>query len=217
MKSIPYRVRIGVTGHRTLDNEIELKKQIFKVLNTEIPALFKSGLFPIRKGNTTELNYSVLTPLAEGADRLVAETVMEYDAMSCIEVVLPLTLSDYKKTFNNPDDPGFFELYNKARYVKQLRSHNLESDPGIIRNATETNIENRIEIARQVAFEQAGHYIVNHCHVLIALWDGKKSRGIGGTYEIIEYAISEKRPIIIISTKPPYKITVMNRMNQIVI
>ncbi len=65
MKPIHYCVRIGVTGHRTLDNEIELKKQIFKVLNTEIPALFESDLFPIRKGNTTELNIA-----SPGADTI---------------------------------------------------------------------------------------------------------------------------------------------------
>ena len=217
MKPIPYRIRIGVTGHRTLDNEIELKKQIFKVLNTEIPALFKSGLFPIRKGNTTELNYSVLTPLAEGADRLIAETIIEYNSQSSIEIVMPLTLYDYKKTFKNPDDTRFIKLFNKAISVKQLRNKNLESDTKNVKDLVETTIENKINMVLNKAFEDAGRYVVNNCDVLLALWDGKKSRGIGGTYEIIEYAISEKRPIIIISTKPPYKITVMNRMNQIVI
>jgi len=209
MEPIPYRIRVGVTGHRFLDNETELKKQIIEVLKTEITKLFDhDSLNLLNKNLTTPVTYSVLTPLAEGADRLIAETVMEYDALSCVEVVLPLTLSDYKKTFNNPDDPRFFELYNKARYVKQLRNHNLESDPGISQNTSETNIENRIEKARKEAFEKAGRHIVNHCDVLIAIWDGKKSQGIGGTKDIIEYAISKKRPVIIISANPPYNIKV---------
>jgi len=209
MEPIPYRIRIGVTGHRVLDNETELKKQLNEVLKTEIIKLFDNdSLTLLNKNLITPVTYSIVTPLAEGADRLVAETVLEYDTMSCIEVVLPLTLSDYKKTFNNPEDSEFFELYNKARYVKQLRSHNLESDPRISQNATETNIEHKIEIARQVAFEKAGRYIVNHCDVLIAIWDGEKSQGIGGTNDIIEYAVSKNRPVIIISTNSPHSIKV---------
>ena len=209
MEPIPYRIRIGVTGHRVLDCETELKKQLIEVLKTEITKLFDNdSLILLNKNLITPVTYSVLTPLAEGADRLVAETVMEYDARSCVEVVLPLTLYDYKKTFNNPDDPGFYELYNKARQVKQIRNHRLETDPEIIQNTIETNIENKIEKAKKEAFEKAGRHIVNHCDVLIAIWDGKKSQGIGGTNDIIEYAVSKKRPVIIISANPPYSIKV---------
>lgn len=209
MEPIPYRIRIGVTGHRILDNEAELKQQIIEVLKTDITKLFDNdSLNLLNKNSLTPVTYSVLTPLAEGADRLIAETVMEYDALSCIEVILPLTLPDYKKTFNNPDDPEFFELYAKARHVRKLRYLDLENDPKINQNTSEANIENRLEKAREEAFEKAGRHIVNHCDVLIAIWDGKKSQGIGGTNDIIEYAISKKRPVIIISANPPYNIKV---------
>jgi len=213
MEPIPYRIRIGVTGHRVLDNETELKKQLIEVLKTEIAKLFDNdSLNLLNKNLIAPVTYSVLTPLAEGADRLVAETVMEYDARSCVEVVLPLTLHDYKKTFKNPDDPRFDELYNKARQVKQMRNHRLETEPEIIQNTIEINIKNRIEKAKKEAFEKAGHHIVNHCDVLIAIWDGKKSQGIGGTSDIIEYAVSKKRPVIIISANPPYSIKVKKGM-----
>ena len=209
MEPIPYRIRIGVTGHRVLDNEPELKQQIIKTLKTEITKLFDNdSLSLLNKNLTIPLTYSVLTPLAEGADRLVAETVMEYDALSCIEVILPLTLPDYIKTFDNPDDPGFFELYSKAGHVRKLRYLDLEDDPKINQNSSETNIENRLEKARKKAFEKAGRHIVNHCDVLVAIWDGRKSQGIGGTNNIIEYAVSKKRPIIIISANSPYSIKV---------
>ena len=213
MELFHYCVRIGVTGHRTLDNELELKKQIYKVLNTKIPALFENGLFTQRKRNTPELfNYTVLTSLAEGADRLVAETVIEYNSLSDIEIVMPLTLFDYKKTFKNPDDPLFINLFNKATSVKQLRKKNLESGSKNIKDLDELSIENNFDKALNKAFENAGRHVVNNCDVLIALWDGEKPRGIGGTCEIIEYAMSEERPIIIISTNPPYKINIMNPM-----
>jgi len=209
MEPIPYRIRIGVTGHRVIHNETELKQQINEILKTEIAKLFDDdSLRLLNKNLTTPVTYSVLTPLAEGADRLIAETVMEYDALSCIEVILPLTLPDYKKTFNDPDDPGFRELYSKARYVRKLRYLDLDSDPKINQNTSETNIENKLEESRKKAFEKAGRYIVNHCDVLIAIWDGKKSQGIGGTNEIIEYAVSKQRPVIIILTNSHYTIKV---------
>ena len=34
MEPIPYRIRIGVTGHRVFDYETELKKQLIEVLKT---------------------------------------------------------------------------------------------------------------------------------------------------------------------------------------
>ena len=209
MEPIPYRIRIGVTGHRVLDNETELKQKIIEILKTEITKLFDNDSLNLLKKNiATPVTYTVLTPLAEGSDRLIAETVMKYDALSCIEVILPLTLPDYIKTFNNPDDPGFFELYAKARHVRKLRYLNLESDPKINQNTSETNIEYRFEEARKEAFEKAGRHIVNHCDVLIAIWDGEKSQGIGGTQDIIEYANTKNRPVIIISTDPPFTIKV---------
>jgi len=207
MEPIPYRIRIGVTGHRILKSEPEIKKQIVEVLKTEIIKLFDDdSKTMLNKKLITPVTYSVITALAEGADRLVADTILEYDEKSSIEVVLPLTLADYKKTFYDPDDRKFLKLYNKARDIRQLRQLNLESDPNICQTVIDTDNLKNIEIARKDAFKKAGQYIVNHCDVLIAVWDGEKSKGIGGTFEIIDYAISKKRPVIIISTNPPNNI-----------
>jgi CTP synthase (UTP-ammonia lyase) len=53
--------------------------------------------------------------------------------------------------------------------------------------------------ARKKAYEIVGHHVVNHCDVLIALWDGRPSRGRGGTAEIVAYAREKKCPMLIIS------------------
>jgi hypothetical protein len=37
---------------------------------------------------------------------------------------------------------------------------------------------------------------VDHCDVLIALWDGEPSRGRGGTKDVIDYARAQQRPVI---------------------
>ena len=43
---------------------------------------------------------------------------------------------------------------------------------------------------------QVGQYVVDHCDVLIAVWDGQPARGRGGTAEIVQYAQEQNRPII---------------------
>ena len=49
---------------------------------------------------------------------------------------------------------------------------------------------------RREAYRQAGEYVVDHCDVLIAVWDGQPSRGRGGTAETVQYAQEQNRPII---------------------
>ncbi|MGA3159798.1 MAG: hypothetical protein ABSC77_01175 [Terracidiphilus sp.] len=52
------------------------------------------------------------------------------------------------------------------------------------------------EAQRRDAYAQAGRYVVDHCDVLIAVWDGKPARGRGGTAKIVQYAQEQNRPII---------------------
>jgi ABC-type multidrug transport system fused ATPase/permease subunit len=40
---------------------------------------------------------------------------------------------------------------------------------------------------------------VNECDVLVALWDGREARGIGGTAEIVSYARKLAKPILLIN------------------
>lgn len=204
MEPIPYRIRIGVTGHRVLKNESAIKEKVVDAIKNELPKLFdKDSKTLLNKKLITPVTCSIVTALAEGSDRVVAETILEYDEKSIIEVFLPLTISDYKKTFKNPDDQTFTDLFDKARDIKQLRQIDLSNDPEICDLSTNSNNTTNINLARKEAFKRAGQHIVNHCDVLIAVWDGEKSKGIGGTFEVIEFAISKKRPVIIISSTAP--------------
>ncbi len=210
MEPIPYRIRLGVTGHRKLENKDTLTEKINTILKSELISLFddKSKKL-IQKSTSTPITYSLLTPLAEGADRLVAEAVLNYNDLSTIDVVLPLTLSDYKKTFEDPEDEQFVKLYDKARKVIKLRKYDMDNDPEINIHKNDIPIETKLDESKKESYEKVGRYVVNHCDVLIALWDGMDSRGKGGTKEIIEYAHEKKRPVIIISTIAPNNIEIV--------
>lgn len=199
LTAIPFRIRIGVTGHRGLDNEELLREKVRSVLEHGIYDLFdEDSKARIHKSSNTRVAFSIITPLAEGADRLVAQEVLKYPG-SRIEVVLPLTKEDYLTDFaTEASRVEFEELFAKARRPITLRQSSsnkcpLTADP---------------KEARRQAYRNVGVYVVNECDVLIALWDGEAPKKAGGTAEIVEYAKKKKRPLIIISTKTPHEISV---------
>ena len=68
----------------------------------------------------------------------------------------------------------------------------------------EAGPETGLDEVRAQAYEAAGRYVVDHCDLLIAVWDGKPARGRGGTAEIVAYAREKKRPLIVVSSLDPY-------------
>jgi hypothetical protein len=167
---------MGVTGHRNLDDTPALTEAIQSTLET-----IRQMAPPLK--NTPWL-WCVLSPLAEGADRLVAREVLKADGV--LEVVLPLEKDDYMADFTTEESRREFEtLLSQARGVRTL--------------APAAN--------RTVAYEEVGRYIVEQCDVLIALWDGKSSAGRGGTQEIVQYARDSQCPLAWIHTEDPAQIT----------
>ena len=179
---IPYRIRIGVTGHRTLPDPDQTREQVRLALNTLLPTLFsETGLRKIERMRglgTTPIAYSVLSPLAEGADRAVARAVLDYPGAR-LDVVLPLAPQEYRRDFDTQASRQEFEtLLSQCRRPVVLPSPTGAGDP------------------RTAAYEAAGQFVVDQCDVLIAVWDGEPSKGRGGTAEIVEYARQQQRPII---------------------
>src|SRR5210317_987716 len=80
---------IGVTGHRDLVAE-------------EIPALKKQvrGFFRQLKTEFPHLELQLITPLAEGSDRLVADIAIEMGIG--LIVPLPMPQADYERDFLSP-------------------------------------------------------------------------------------------------------------------
>jgi hypothetical protein len=177
-QTIPARVVIGVTGHRKLENQLALTRGIhlaIEKIRQIVPSL-----------RSTPLVLCVLSPLAEGADRLVTREVLKVPG-SMLEVILPLGKDEYKKSFETDESRDDFEkLLSQAVSVRMLPS---KSDLG-------------------EAYEQVGHYIVDQCDVLIALWDGKPAADRGGTAEIVQHARETGCPLFWIHTEDSDLVTV---------
>ncbi len=185
--SIPYRIRIGVTGHRTLPRPEVVSSLVSRVLDEEIEALLDpASVDQIRKAKNTPVLFSVISPLAEGADRLVAKEVLKHGG-AILQAVLPLPVNEYVQDFESTESrQEFFDLLIRCRSPQRIK--HLYSDDDLV----------TIEPAelRRHAYEAVGRHVVDHCDVLIAIWDGLPSRGRGGTAEIVAYAREHGRPYI---------------------
>jgi hypothetical protein len=140
-----------------------------------------------RPAGTTPVSYCVVSPLAEGADRVVARAVLESpDAR--LDAVIPLVLEDYLEDFATGESrQEFAELLSRCAEPVFLRTR-------LIRDERQ-DAGGQAELRRD-AYAQAGRYVVDHCDVLIAVWDGEPTGGRGGTAEIVEYAQEQNRPIL---------------------
>jgi len=163
-------VVVGVTGHRRLPEDARFGECLRKSLETI--------------GQTKKL--IALSPLAEGADRLVANTILDAPFHGSLRVVLPLEVDDYCTDFGSEGSrEEFRRLLARAESVIPTPTPAEQKD-------------------RTAAYERVGRYVVDHCDVLVALWDGQPAKGRGGTAEIVAYARKAGRPIIWIHTEAPY-------------
>jgi hypothetical protein len=192
---IDFTLRVGVTGHRWLKNEQNIGEVVDEALNRLLETLLEN--LPSSLSHT-ELRFVVVSALAEGADRLVVNRCKEHGAE--LEVILPFDAKTYKETFRTTESAADFDyLRHEARWVTVIPTSKVEAHSDLEGGFDETRIWSP-DAARRRAYLEAGHETVNNCDVLIALWDGAPARGVGGTAEIVKYAIDQGVPLIWIRT-----------------
>jgi len=162
---------IGVTSHRNIDaREIEAirdrVRELFLQLRQEFP----------------HAPLTILSPLAEGGDQLVAEEGLKLGAQ--LVAPLPFARELYAQDFTDTSARERFEsLCARARLIELPlltgHTHAEVSAPGEQRN-------------RQYA--HVGMFVARHCHLLLAIWDGKPSHHLGGTAQIVDYFLTGTPP-----------------------
>lgn len=112
-----------------------------------------------------------VTSLAIGADQVFAETVLDLGGQ--IEAIIPF--AGYEGTFRNDAE---LEKYEK---LKNLCAH-VET---LAYSATE-----------EEAFFNAGKAVVDRSDLLVAVWDGEPAHGLGGTGDIVDYALTKRKQLV---------------------
>lgn len=168
--------RIGVTGHRALPADDRLTEQVRLAIRRAV------ALAPVAGGRPCPV--IVLSPLAEGADRLVAREAMDV-AGATLEAFLPLPAEDYCTDFaTEASRQEFRTLLARAANVT------IAAKQG----------------SRNAAYEAAGQAVIDRADILIALWNGEGAQGRGGTAEMVAYARRQGVPLLWVRTEPPYPI-----------
>lgn len=154
---------VGVTGHRDLlAAEEELirgrVRSFFEMLMAQFP----------------DLPLLVMTPLAEGADRIAAEVADKLGIP--IIVLLPMPEHLYQSDFQGASLAEFQTLRGLGECIELP----------LLPNLAEADVREPGP-ARDYQYAQLGAYLAAHSHILLAVWDGKPSAAPGGTGHVIKF------------------------------
>lgn len=180
MSSGPAPLTVGVTGHRRLATlAAEHHTQLQEVL---------AGVLRGLAGPATRPPVLV-SPLAEGADRLAAEIALE--AGYRLVVLLPFAAADYERDFTDEAS------------VRTFRS--------LLARSTRTSVVegSRAGGGRSAGYERLGDALIGQVGVVLALWDGAAERGPGGTGQVVRRALRAGRPVVHVGAEPPFPVRLL--------
>ena len=155
--------RVGVTGHRDiLPEDIDSARQS----SSELLSSLKSVMPATR--------ITVISGLAEGADRIFAEAALAL-GMS-VEAVMPMPLQYYRKDF---DEASSAEL-DRILDTEAVQCIELPLTPGL-----DADDNNWPEGARNTLYANLSDDLRRRSNLLVAFWDGKFKNLTGGTDDTI--------------------------------
>ncbi len=155
--------RIGVTGHRDIQPE-----------DVEGARLKSRELLSTIKSSMPATRITVISGLAEGADRIFAEAALALN-MS-VEAVLPMPLQYYKKDF---DEASLAELH-RILDNESVRCIELPLTPGL-----DADDSRWPEGARSKLYANLSDDLRRRSNFLVTFWDGKYTNLTGGTDDTV--------------------------------
>lgn len=181
-------VRVGVTGHRRLDrmDRDQLVARVGAVLDA-VAAAVRSVQRDRAHDFSGAPEIRVLSPLAEGADQIVAGVTRTRGlALDC---PLPFPRDEYARDFaDEPARRRFETLLSEAEAVFELDGRRFDEG---------------------AAYAAVGRLVIERCDVLIAIWDGATERGVGGTAQIAREAVASGRIVVWIGAEAPHAVTLL--------
>lgn len=194
-------IRVGVTGHRPVKD----KNGAYKLAPDTIPDLAvtvgdvlgriaaaadavrvrHASVFgapiPANGVNGTEVEGVVVSGLAAGADQVVAEAGLAQGYR--LHAVIPFGRDEYRKDHAETGTTETFDALMDAAASRFALDGTRERAPR--------------------AYEAAGLVMLANADILIAVWNGDRAEGRGGTGEMVERAIADGMPVVLIHPATP--------------
>jgi hypothetical protein len=118
-------------------------------------------------------SFRVISALAEGADRLIARRVLKRK-YSTLTILLPLPEDEYLNDFGTETSQKEFQSFlGQADQIIQLPT----------------------APSREQAYAMQGSFLVDQSDILLIVWDGLDSQGLGGTGDVVAAARIQNMPL----------------------
>jgi len=115
-----------------------------------------------------------LSSVAEGGDQIF---VRQARALGLSwHAILPLPKAEFARDFSEGEWATVEAILAQAEHVRVIAENGTRDD----------------------AYLDCGLETVNRADVLLAVWDGESARGKGGTADVVEYALSLGKPVVVI-------------------
>ncbi len=155
---IPYRIWIGITGHRDAVADPGIERRVEEVIARLRRQAAAAGF--------ADVCFGVVSALARGPDQYVARTVLR-EPGTLLAAVLPMSVAKYKPTLGDEASVREFEsLLGIASSMRQIEPQGSSSE----------------------SYAAAGTAIIDSCDVLVAVLDQSRPRREGGTAAVVEEA-----------------------------
>jgi len=195
----PLVLRIGLTGHRPdptkrpnpdVEKLRESARSIFQCIAEAFAGVADgfaeefdcpSGVNPHVRGILR-----VISALAAGSDQWLAEEALALGYE--LQCPLPFSRDEYRNDFKGDDSSqrGYDALLNKATAVLELDGK------------VDTDAEGKRHPDSH-SYEAVGRVVLDQSDLLVAIWDGQDTFGIGGTAQVVNEALQRGIPVVCIA------------------
>lgn len=185
---LPHILNIGITGHRPN----KLTPAAALIAAAQFHWVAKCMEAQARQIAMDQIKHPTPVPcplvrlssgLAEGADQLAARNI---PPGWLLRAILPMPKARYELDFDADAGSGsrqeFARLLSCASEVIELDLPEIDFDGGSAQRAQ--------------YYEQHGRYLIGTIDLLVAVWDGDKSAGPGGTADVVGLAIDRQQPVV---------------------
>lgn len=197
--------RVGVVGHRwdalAPDTEGSLSRAVGEVLGGIAELVGGVAAEAARHGyRSGPPRLDLVTALAEGADRIAAEAALAHGGYQ-LNVILPFDEAEYRRDFIEP----FGAQATRGPYRSPAES---DSHFSRLRERATGRVLVMDGPARDQrgqrpfdAYLAGGRAVLEQCDLLLAVWNGERGRGVGGTAWLVAEARRQGVPVVRVS--PP--------------
>jgi uncharacterized membrane protein YfcA len=187
VSQLPLVVTVGFAGHRAIEDPAgadALLSRAFAVVGEALAALpsqpLDAGEEALGQAYDGEQRARLLTGAAPGADRLA---IAQWRKGRYGEIHALFPFRDPATSTPLTDDPEHATVEDRVEDLSIFAASS-----GI--DAVALGIE------RNRAHSEIGRWIVRHCDLLVALWNGAPAQGLGGTGDTVRRALERGLPVV---------------------